>query len=157
MIRPSGPVNNCVCFEPLAGPTIYRALLGSVGWEDWSRLGDINISVENGSNAMPRNWEDTYSISAGIHYRITPPWLLQCGMSYTTSPVDAEDRTADMPVDRQIRYAVGALYSWSETLTIGGALEYVDLGDAEINSSTLIGEYDTNNMIVASLNFNWKW
>lgn len=152
-----------ILFPQCAKASIFHAvnekiaLLGSVGWEDWSRLGEINISTGKGSNALPRNWEDTYIFAVGLHYRVSDPWLLQCGISYTTSPVDKDDRTADMPIDRQIRYAVGALYSWSEALTIGGAFEYIDLGDAEISSNTLVGDYETNDMIVASLSFNWKF
>ncbi len=133
------------------------ALLGSIGWEDWSSLDNITLSANGGTQPLQRNWDDTWHFSAGIHYRISDPWLLQCGIAYDTSPVDAEDRTADMPVDRQIRYAMGALYSWSESLTIGGALEYVDLGDAEISGNSLVGKYDENNMIVASVSFNWQW
>lgn len=137
------------------------ALLGSIAWEDWSELNSVNISVGNLSVPLQKNWNDTWHFSAGLHYRLSEPWLLQCGIAYDTSPVSAGDRTADMPVDRQIRYAVGALHTWSERLTIGGQLEYVDLGSANINNSNaingLIGEYDKNDLIVASISFNWKW
>jgi len=83
------------------------ALLGSIGWEDWSSLDNVNISFASGSAALPKNWEDTYNFAAGMHYRLSDPWLLQFGIAYDTSPVDAEDRTADMPIDRQIRYTIG--------------------------------------------------
>lgn len=133
------------------------ALVGSVGWENWGKMDNVNISVSRGTAQLPRNWDDTWHFSGGIHYRISDPWLLQCGVAYDTSPVSAGDRTADMPVDRQVRYAVGALHNWSEKLTVGAQLEYIDLGSAKINSDNLIGEYDKNNVIVASVSFNWKW
>jgi long-chain fatty acid transport protein len=90
------------------------ALLGSIGWEDWSSLENVNISLASVSAALPRNWEDTWHFAAGIHYRISKPWLLQFGLAYDTSPVDAEDRTADMPLDRQIRYTIGTQFEKSE-------------------------------------------
>lgn len=137
------------------------ALLGSVAWEDWSELDSVNVSVLNSTVSLPKNWDDVWHFSAGIHYRFSKPWLLQCGISYDTSPVSSGDRTADMPVDRQIRFAIGVLHDWSENLTIGGQLEYIDLGSANINNSNaingLIGEYDTNNIIVSSISFNWKF
>lgn len=71
--------------------------------------------------------------------------------------MDAEDRTADMPVDRQIRFTAGTQYAKSEKLTIVGAFEYADLGDVEINSSNLIGSYKNNNLFVFVINFNWKF
>jgi len=139
----------------------YVALLGSIGWEDWSSLENVNISLASASAALPRNWEDTWHFAAGVHYRLSKPMLLQFGIAYDTSPVDAEDRTADMPVDRQIRYTIGTQFEKSEKLTIGCTLEYVDLGDAEINNSNpnngLIGEYKNNDMFALVINFNWKF
>jgi long-chain fatty acid transport protein len=137
------------------------ALLGSVGWEDWSSLENVNISLANVSAALPRNWDDTYHFAAGLHYRLSQPWLLQFGIGYETSPVDAEDRTADMPVDRQIRYTIGTQFEKSDNLTIGCALEYADLGDSEIKNNNpingLIGEYKNNDLFAFIVNFNWKF
>ena len=137
------------------------AVLGTVGWEDWSRLENVNLSLANTSAALPRNWKDTYNFAGGIHYRISTPWLLQFGIAYDTSPVDAEDRTADMPVDRQLRYTIGTRFEKSDKLTIGCALEYVDLGDAEINNSSPInglkGTYKNNDLFALVINFNWRF
>jgi long-chain fatty acid transport protein len=44
------------------------ALLGTVGWEDWSDFEDINISTGEGSQKIPRNWDDTYKFAAGVHF-----------------------------------------------------------------------------------------
>jgi len=137
------------------------ALLGTVGWEDWSNLENVNITVANTTLPMARNWKDTYHFASGIHYRLSKPWLLQFGIAYDTSPVDAEDRTADMPVDRQIRYTIGTQYEKSDKLTIGCTLEYADLGDAEINDSRplygLKGNYKNNDLLAFIINFNWKF
>jgi len=133
------------------------ALLGTIGWEDWSGMDNVNLSTSRGGLALPRNWEDTWHFSGGMHYRLSDPWMLQFGIAYDTSPVDAEDRTADMPVDRQIRYTIGTQFEKSETLTIGGAFEYADLGDAEINNSQLKGSYESNNLLAFIINFNWKF
>jgi long-subunit fatty acid transport protein len=78
-------------------------------------------------------------------------------MAYDTSSVSAKDRTADMAIDRQVRYAVGATYTYSDTLDIGTEFEYVDLGSAKIDGKTLIGEYDNNNVYIFAMNFNWKF
>jgi len=95
------------------------ALLGTVGWEDWSRLKNVNLSTSGGSSgALPRNWNDTWHFAGGVHYRLSQPWLLQFGVAYDTSPVDAEDRTADMPIDRQIRYTIGTQQSLDSKVNI---------------------------------------
>ena len=132
------------------------AVLGTANWEQWSDFGNIPISTAQAGVEIPRNWRDTFKLAGGVHYRLSPLWLLQAGMAYDSSPVGASERTADMPMDRQFRYAVGAQYQYSEALSLGGAFEYLDYGEARINSSQLMGEYDRNDLFFISFNGNFK-
>jgi long-chain fatty acid transport protein len=133
------------------------ALLGTVGWEDWSAFKNITISSGRGSQKIPRNWDDTWKFAAGVHYRPVEKWLLQLGFAYDTSPVDSDDRTPDMPVDRQIRYATGAQYRWSDVVSVGGQFVYADYGDAKIENDLLRGEYKHNDFFFFALNINYKF
>jgi long-chain fatty acid transport protein len=133
------------------------ALLAKVGWEDWSAFEDVNISTGQDNKKIPRNWDDTWKFAAGVHYRPTDPWLLQLGFSYDTSPVDSKDRTPDMPIDRQIRYAAGAQYTWSERLSTGAQFVYADYGKAKIDNGLLQGDYKNNDLFFFSINANWKF
>ena len=133
------------------------ALLGTVGWEDWSTMDELLISTESGSTSVPRNWHDTFHYAGGVHYRPAEKWLLQAGIAYDTSPVDSRDRTPDMPIDRQVRYATGVQYQKSKTFKIGAALEYVDLGDAAINRPLFKGDYDDNEIYIIGVYANWKF
>jgi long-chain fatty acid transport protein len=134
------------------------ALLATADWEDWSTLSDIPLSAGPVSGAIPTNWKDTYKLAGGVHYRPSQPWLLMTGFAYDSSPVDAKDRQAYLPADRQLRYAVGTQYQWSERLSLGGNFEYVDLGKAKINDKrTLKGDYKRNDMFFIGLNANWKF
>ncbi len=133
------------------------ALLGTVGWEDWSKFDELLISTQGGSGGIATDWKDTYHFSGGVHYRPAEEWLLQAGITYDTSPVSAGDRTADMPVDRQIRYAIGVRHQLTERINVGGAFEYVDLGNAKINSSTLQGDYQDNRMIAFALHVGYRF
>jgi long-chain fatty acid transport protein len=132
------------------------ALLCTLGWEDWGALDNLAISTAKGSQNIPRNWHDTWHFSAGMHYRPAKSWLLQFGISYDTSPVDSGDRTPDMAIDRQVRYAFGVQYQWSKRLTFGGAFEYADYGDANINNSLLKGNYNPNDIFFFAFHINWK-
>ncbi|UCE55028.1 MAG: outer membrane protein transport protein [Desulfobacterales bacterium] len=133
------------------------ALLGSVGWEDWSAFKNINISTGQGSQNIPRNWDDTWKFAAGVHYRPAEKWLLQLGFAYDTSPVDSDDRTPDMPIDRQIRYATGVQYQWSDRLSTGAQFVYADYGKAKIDNDLLKGDYKRNDLFFFALNANWKF
>ena len=134
------------------------ALLGTIGWEDWSAFDRLLVSVNAGSAAIPTGWKDTYHFSGGVHFRPAPDWLLQAGITYDTSPVSSGNRTAFLPMDRQIRYAVGAQYQLNERLKIGGAFEYIDLGDAPIDAPRILtGEYDTNRVFAFGFNVSYQF
>jgi long-chain fatty acid transport protein len=52
------------------------ALLGTLGWENWSEFENVNISTDSGSKNIPRNWDDTWKFAAGLHFRPVEKWLL---------------------------------------------------------------------------------
>ncbi len=134
------------------------ALLGTIGWEDWSDFDKLLVSTQAGSAAIPTEWRDTYHFSGGVHYRPAEDLLLQVGITYDTSPVSDGNRTAYLPMDRQIRYAIGAQYQWNERMNVGGAFEYIDLGDAKIDDPTLLtGEYEDNRIFMFALNFSYQF
>lgn len=133
------------------------ALLGSVGWEDWSEFDSFEISTNLGGQSIETDWRDTYHFGGGVHYRPTEDWLLQAGMAYDTSPVSDGKRSADIPIDRQIRYAVGVQHQFTESMTLGGAFEYIDLGDARIKSNTLRGDYQDNRIFAFGINMNYEF
>jgi long-chain fatty acid transport protein len=133
------------------------ALLGTFGWEKWSDFDEIPVSVGDGvSGAIKTNWDDTWHYSGGIHYMPNEKWMFMAGVAYDTSPVDEEDRTPDLPVDRQLRYAFGTQYHWKANIDLGAAIVYADLGESEIENDKLLGEYESNDLIMIGFNFNWK-
>ncbi|MEH6617313.1 MAG: outer membrane protein transport protein [Porticoccus sp.] len=135
----------------------------SWGWEDWSSMSDVIISAENGGASLPKNWEDTYHYAVGLTHTISDTWRINTGIAYDTNPSDKTDRTADLPVDRQVRYAFGVEHTPSKGPSIAGSLVYVDLGSAAIESDGLgdggltgySGDYDTNEMFIFSISANW--
>lgn len=138
------------------------AIVGTVGWENWSALENQYVSVGAiGTATLPRNWEDTYRFGAGVHYRPSDPWLLRFGATYDTSPTDAGDRTADLPIDRQVRVAAGVQNQRTERFSWGAQLLYADLGDGAINSSgvlgDLVGSYSTNAYLGIAGNLQWRF
>jgi long-chain fatty acid transport protein len=142
------------------------AVMANVGWQEWSEFGksDITISSQTTTSlTQDRNYNDTWHFAFGVQYRVTDPWLLSAGIAYDESPVDDDDRTPDLPLDRQIRYAVGAQYDWDDDISFGFAYEYLDAGDAKIDqfrgplAGRLVGEYDTNEIHIIAVNLSWKF
>jgi long-chain fatty acid transport protein len=134
-----------------------------LGWDTWSEMGNVFVSTNAGGASLPRNWDDTYHYALGADYRMDQRWTLRAGIAYDTNPVDETDRTADMPIDEQIRYAIGADYLRDSGMKISGSLVYADYGDAAIVSNRapplfgVEGEYRTNEIWFASLSFGWPF
>ncbi|MEM7278689.1 MAG: outer membrane protein transport protein [Pseudomonadota bacterium] len=129
----------------------------TVGWDNWSRLNNVLLSTERGSVGIPTQWRDTYHYAWGTQYRLDDKWTVTTGFAYDTNPVNARNRNAQLPVDRQIRLAVGARYDLRETLSIGGYVNYAGLGKARIEAEDFGGKYDTNRMWQLIAMFNWTF
>lgn len=135
-----------VMFSAYHKVTDQLALLGNVGWQEWSAFGETTISLSSTTTTeltQDRNFDDTWHFAFGFQYEIDDPWLLSIGIAYDESPVSDSDRTPDMPLDRQWRYGTGLQYDLSEDMTVGCAYELLDAGDAKINQNrgALAGEF----------------
>ena len=84
-------------------------------------------------------------------------WLLQLGFAYDTSPVDSDDRTCDMLINRQIRYVTRVQYNWSDKMSTVAQFVYADYGKAKIDSDQLRGDYKQNDIFFLAINANWKF
>jgi len=142
-----------VMFSAYHKVTDRLALLGNVGWQEWSSFGETAITLSSTTTTQltqDRNFDDTLHFALGFQYELDDPWLLSIGIAYDESPVSDSDRTPDMPLDRQWRYATGLQYDLSKDMTVGCAYELLDAGDAEINQNRgalageLAGDYSSN-------------
>lgn len=129
----------------------------TVGWDDWSALSNVLVSTQDGAAGIPTRWEDTYHVAWGAEYKLNEYWDLTGGVAYDSNPVDSEDRNAQLPVDRQIRYAFGARYKLRDSLTVGGYVNYMDLGKARITAERFGGEFDYNNATQLIANMTWRF
>lgn len=60
------------------------ALLGSVGWQQWSKFGKTEVSVDSAnpvSLTTDLNYKDTWHVAGGAQYRMSGPWLLNFGVA----------------------------------------------------------------------------
>ncbi len=135
-------------------------VLATVAWEDWSSFDSIFITTSAGpAGALPRDWDDTWHFALGMRWRTGGPWTLHTGVAYDTDPTDASKRTADMPIDRQIRLSGGATYTFANGRSLGGVLTFADYGDARIDNGgswgQVVGEYDTNRILFMGINYTW--
>jgi len=131
------------------------ALLMSAGWEDWSTMGRVGVDVGAFSGDVTLGMEDTWRVGGGIHYQLTPDWMLQTGYSYDSSALKNKNRTAALPIDEQHRLGFGAVHQLSEKLRVGVSFEWVHLGAAKIRKPALRGSYERNDLFFVGFNLNW--
>jgi long-chain fatty acid transport protein len=161
-------VDTDLTFADIARIAITQEVTGrlrlhaTLGWEGWSELDSVNLSTQSGGVVLPKKWDDTYKIAVGFDYDLNQRWRIQGGLAYDTDPVDNDDRTADMPIDRQIRYAMGTQYTKTNGTTISAHFVYVDLGDGKIVADPgiagagFVGEYSTNELYFFSVSADWQ-
>ncbi|SHO53589.1 OmpP1/FadL family transporter [Desulfopila aestuarii] len=97
------------------------AIMGNIGWQDWSAFGKQDLTLASAdSQTFTKNldYDDTWHAALGAQYRFAQQWLWSVGVAYDTSPVkDDDNRTPDLPLDRQIRVGTGIQYDWNEEIT----------------------------------------
>lgn len=141
------------------------SVMGNVGWQNWSAFGEfpVGISATNQRTVQANlHFSDTCQIAIGQQYRIAEKWLWSAGFAYDSSSVSQANRSAVLPIDRQLRYGTGVQYEINRDLTAGAAWEFLDAGPAPLSNrrgplaGTLQGHYSTNYLNFIALNINWK-
>ena len=147
------------------------AVLGSVGWQQWSKFGQVQLGVDNANNptSLTTNipFKDTWHFAAGAQYRVSDPWLLNFGIAYD-SGFQSGNVSPLLPVNSAWRFGIGAQQQLSKTSYWGFAAEYLYGGtlDANLQSAvpvaaggrgSLVGSFDSTATIFLAAYFNWQF
>ena len=142
------------------------AVMGNVGWQQWSEFGKVDITVSSEESAditADRKYEDTWHVAAGGQYRISEPWLWSFGVAYDSSIVEDEDRTADLPLGEAWRFGTGAQYKYKKNLDLSLAYELLWAGDLPMDvdrgplAGRVSGDYNDTYMHFIHLALNWRF
>ncbi len=148
------------------------AVLGSVGWQQWSQFGQIQLGINDSTNptSLTTNldFKDTWHVAAGAQYRISEPWLLNFGVAYDSGYQSSSNVSPLLPSNAQWRFGVGAENRVSKAIFWGVAVEYLYGGtlDTNITSTTpvalggrgdLVGSYNTTGVLFLAAYLNWTF
>lgn len=138
------------------------ALLADAGWTNWQRFGrEVSRAPDGSPTVVDRNWRDTWRAGLGVRWRANARTMLHAGASYDSSPVSDWDRTPDLPIDRQWRFAAGVTRELKPYLSMALSCSYLDLGAARIEKSLgplagrLSGQYTAARLPIFALSFLW--
>ena len=147
------------------------AVLGSVGWQQWSKFGQVQIGIDDTRNPISGttrlDFKDTWHLAAGAQYRLSEPWQLNFGVAYD-SGFQSGDVSPLLPVNSAWRFGVGGQRQLSKTSYWGVAAEYLYGGtlDTRLQSRTpvllggrgdVVGSYDNIGTIFLAAYYNGQF
>jgi long-chain fatty acid transport protein len=138
------------------------AILGSIGWDDWSRFGRVRVKVAGTEikRIVDEGFDDTWHFGIGTEYKYTPKLTLTGGFSYDSSMAGSNNRPISLPLGEMYRYGVGFKYQKSDDLLLGGGLSVLWEGDLKIKpaggpETRVSGEYENVSITFLSLYAQW--
>ena len=147
------------------------ALLGSIGWQQWSKFGQLQIGIDDTMNPLSLTkdlkFKDTWHLALGAQHRLSEPWLLNFGVAYD-SAMQSGDVSPLLPVNSAWRFAVGGEQQLSKNAAWGIAAEYLYGGtlDTSLQGSAPVlvggrgdvaGAYHNTGTIFVAVYHNWKF
>jgi long-chain fatty acid transport protein len=112
------------------------AVLGTVEWKNWSRLGDV-AAVGTGCGpsgiceVLNLNYRDGWLFSVGAEYAYSPTLLLRGGVAYEISPIDDRTRDILLPDSNRVFLSAGASYKYSEQIIVDLGYSHIFFEDAD--------------------------
>jgi len=148
------------------------AVLGSVGWQQWSRFGQVQLGISDTANPATLttnlDFKDTWHFAVGAQYQVSDPWQLNFGMAYDSGIQSSSNVSPLLPIGPAWRFGVGAQNQYSRTFTWGVAAEYLYSGTLDVNTQSkvpvalggrgdLVGSYDNIYTLFFGIYGNWKF
>lgn len=112
--------------------------LWNIGTELWSQYDATYLSYDgrNPITAYKRNFNDTYSFSLGLRYKINEDYRLDMGTSYSSNPQkDDKEIYPDLPVNDIFNFGLGINYKISKAMDVNFAYQYNDYGERGIEQN----------------------
>jgi long-chain fatty acid transport protein len=146
-------------------------LLGSVGWQQWSKFGQVELGI--GSTTDPTTlktdleFKDTWHVAAGAQYRLDGPWQLNLGLAYDSGFQDSSNVSPALPANSAWRFGIGVQKEQSSTFSWAVSAQYVYGGTLDVNKANsapvlaggrgnLVGSFDSVGMYFLAATFSWK-
>ena len=108
------------------------ALLASANWQQWSRFGDIDVNSAPYSTTVDMHYKDTWHLSLGTQFDVTPTLRLSSGIADDSSAVDDAHRTVNLPMGEGWRWGLGASYQLSPATKLEASYTLAWLGDMAV-------------------------
>lgn len=146
------------------------AILGSVGWQQWSKFGAVDVGID--SNDPVRlttalNFKDTWQVAGGAQYRWSDAWLLNAGIAYDSGFQSNGSIALALPTNATWRFAIGGQTEQPNGFGWGWSLSYGAVGTLRSNATgsvpvalggrgNVVGRFDDVRYLFLAVNLRWK-
>lgn len=171
-VNASLPLPDQVTLSARQNVTARLAILGTVEWQNWSRLGDV--AATNGLpvpvNVQHFNYQDRWSYSVGAEYVYSPALTLRAGVGFDRSPVTDSVRDIAVPDSDDVHVSIGASYRFSDKLTFDVSYSHFFFDDAPfcigspaagtthcVGQTVLLSGNASPELDAVSLGVKYKW
>jgi long-chain fatty acid transport protein len=139
------------------------ALLGNVGWEEWSEFGQVDIGITDSSidETTDIQAEDTWHFGVGAEYQKTGKLMYTMGASWDSAWQRDANRVPQVPIGDVYRIGGGFKYDKTEDFSWGAGFSIFYEGDLPVESNTnsqgtFSGEYSNVVLYWLSLYGSWR-
>jgi long-chain fatty acid transport protein len=146
------------------------AVLGSVGWQQWSKFGEVAVGIDSNNPVAlttPLDFKDTWHLSGGAQYRWSDSWLLNAGIAYDSGFQSNASISLALPANAAWRFAIGGQKEESSAFGWGWSLSYATQGTLRSNASgsvpvalggrgDVVGSFEDVRIVFLAVNFNWR-
>ncbi len=134
------------------------AIMGNLGWQDWSRYNDNEVTIFDRTTPQQGLYQDSYHLALGLQHALTPQWTLNGGVAYDTSAYRDQDHTSlTAPSGSALRLGTGVTYALTPQETLGAGFEYIHMESASVDERDLSGRYPTPALYFFALNYGRRF
>ena len=147
------------------------AVLGSLGWQQWSKFGKAEVGVDSSnptSLTVDLDYDDTWHAALGAQYHMTDAWMLNFGMAFDSKFQGGSTVSPMLPANDAWRFGAGVQNQYSKTFSWGFSAEYIYGGTLDVDKRStapvalggrgdLVGSYPDTGMFFLAFNFSWKF
>lgn len=146
------------------------ALLGNLGWQDWSEFGETEIGIDNTQSPIsltnPLSFDDTWHAAVGAQYHTNDRWKVNFGLAYDSGFQDGNDVSPLFPVNSAWRFGIGGERQAGESFKWGFTTELLYGGNLHVDKRSMLppvlggrgdlgGSYDQTLGVVLTVYGNW--
>lgn len=108
-----------------------RAML-TAKWYNWSRFKGIAVTTATGTSNKELDYKDSYSVSAGGEYDVSPALTLRAGTMFDRSPTNPQHLTTRVPDGDRVWLTGGATFNISPAAALNLSYAHTFVAQANI-------------------------